>query len=202
MKILIVGDSFAADWSAKCTAPGWPNLLKKFHEVTNLAQAGVSEYKIYKQLTSVNLDLFDLIIVVHTSPYRVVTRRHPVHVNDLLHKDADLLFSDIEHHYKSVKRFFNRSLRSAYNFFIYHFDREYQETTYKLLVEKIEKILYNKLSITITTPISLNECIRDKNLIRIDSSQIVKGSPNHMSGIDNQVLLEKILQTINEIKQP
>ena len=108
MHVLIVGDSFAADWSAKhCDLFGWPNLLAKHHTVTNLAQAGVSEYKIYKQLISVDLSQFDLVIVAHTSPYRVVTRSHPVHYNNSLHKHADLLFGDIEYHYKkNIQRIF------------------------------------------------------------------------------------------------
>ena len=50
MKILICGDSFAADWTVKYPGQGWPNMLAEIHEVTNLAQAGCSEYKILKQL--------------------------------------------------------------------------------------------------------------------------------------------------------
>ena len=60
MKILIVGDSFAADWSVKYNDyHGWPNLLAQKFEVTNLAKAGVGQYKIYKQLQ--NIDDFDLV---------------------------------------------------------------------------------------------------------------------------------------------
>ena len=56
-KILIVGDSFAADWSIKhkeCN--GWVNMLCDDFFVTNIAQAGVSEYKIYKQLLSQDIN--------------------------------------------------------------------------------------------------------------------------------------------------
>ena len=62
MKILIVGDSFAADWAIKYKSiSGWPNLLAEKFEVVNLAQAGVSEYKIYQQVLSVtNIKEFDL----------------------------------------------------------------------------------------------------------------------------------------------
>jgi hypothetical protein len=203
MKILIVGDSFAADWSVKYpNVFGWPNLLAEKYTVTNLAQAGVSEYKIYKQLTSVNLDLFDLIIVTHTSPYRIVTKNHPVHYNDCLHKNTDLLFSDIEYHSKTLKGFFSRSLRSAYSFFIFHFDQEYYELMYQLLIERIKKILRNKCVITIVPPIAMNEYITTKNKISISRDQLSPGLTNHLSSTDNQQLFEKITQKINEIKQP
>ena len=47
--ILICGDSFAADWTKKYDGTGWVNMLTKDHTITNIAEAGVSEYKIYKQ---------------------------------------------------------------------------------------------------------------------------------------------------------
>ena len=63
MKVLVVGDSFAADWSVKHkNSVGWPNLLAKDFDVTNLAQAGVSEYKIYQQVLSVDTCQFDLVL--------------------------------------------------------------------------------------------------------------------------------------------
>ena len=202
MQILIVGDSFAADWSVKHKdVLGWPNLLALGHSVTNLAQAGVSEYKIYKQLISVDLELFDLVIISHTSPYRMVTRNHPVHRDNLLHAHADLIFSDIEYHYRSFSRFFNKSLRTAYNFFISHFDQEYHELVYQLLVERIEKLLLDKSVITVVTPITLEICVNATNKIWIVPEQIQLGNPNHMSATNNQKLFEKISQNINEIEQ-
>ena len=43
MKLLILGDSWQADWNVKHnTYPGWPNLLANEFDVTNIAQAGVS----------------------------------------------------------------------------------------------------------------------------------------------------------------
>lgn len=202
MNILIVGDSFAADWSVKYkNVFGWPNLLDKVHNVTNLAQAGVSEYKIYKQLISVDLDLFDLIIVTHTSPHRVVTREHPIHSNDQFYKHADLLFGDIEYHHKSFKGWMNRSLRSAYYFFIFHFDQEYQELVYELLVARIENILHSKPTLTIVTPIALDKCIKQTNTIHIHRNQVQQGLTNHMSDSDNLALFQKICHSIDAIKQ-
>ena len=51
MNILIIGDSWAADWSQKHSQyPGWPNILAEEFNVTNIAQAGVSQYSITQQL--------------------------------------------------------------------------------------------------------------------------------------------------------
>ena len=48
-KILIIGNSFACPWH-KPKYDGWPTLLGKQFQVDNLAEAGVGEYKILRQL--------------------------------------------------------------------------------------------------------------------------------------------------------
>ena len=198
MKLLIVGDSFAADWSVKYPRVfGWPNLLSNNHDVTNLAQAGVGEYKILKQLMSADLNLYDIVIVVHTSPYRVTTRRHPVHSGSALHGNADLLFKDIEYHAAWHKRLINHSLRSAYEWFKYHFDTEYQETVYSLIVEKINTILKDKKIITVVTPLCSLDIQHVLKIQNIDDS-----GPNHMSINNNIDFYKELLLKINEFKQP
>jgi len=91
INILVVGDSFAAKWPfAKL---GWVDILSYRHNVTNLAMAGCGEYKILKQLQSVDITKFDLIIVSHTSPSRIHTPTHPIHVEGF-HKNCDLLANE------------------------------------------------------------------------------------------------------------
>ena len=63
MKILIAGDSFAALWPD--ASKGWVNLLAEKFDVLNVAQAGVSEYKIYKQIINLDINQFDCVIVSH-----------------------------------------------------------------------------------------------------------------------------------------
>ena len=69
-KILIIGDSFACVWPNSST--GWPSQLAQQYDVTNLAQAGVSEYKILQQLINFTKDAawwqheIDCVIVSHT----------------------------------------------------------------------------------------------------------------------------------------
>ena len=108
MKILVAGDSFAAEWPGN---NGWVKLLAQKFPVTNVAQAGVSEYKILKQL--VNLDDYNIIIVSHTSPSRIHTPKHPLHTKGL-HKDCDLLYNDIDR-----TSLFNSSLRAAKGCLLY-----------------------------------------------------------------------------------
>lgn len=196
MKLLIIGDSFAADWSVKYPGVfGWPNLLSNNHEVTNLAQAGVSQYKILQQLRSVDIDVYELVIVVHTSPYRVTTRQHPVHHADALHSKADLLLTDIEYHARWYNRVTNRALRSAYEWFLYHFDAEYQETVYNLIVEKINHILANKNVITVITPL----CPFDtQDSVKI--KYIENTGPNHMSVNANIDFYKELIAKIDAVK--
>jgi len=201
MKILIVGDSFSSDWSVKHKdVPGWPLLLSNIYNVTNCSQAGVSEYKIYKQLISVDLNNYDIIIVTHTSPYRIATKRHPVHHGDSFHKNSDLLFSDIEYHSKKIKSIFNRSLRAAYNFFIWHADDEYQESIYRLLVNEIDRLLIDKPIIVVSTPLAILSLARYKNQIVIPETEVKPGMPNHLSSEYSQTVFDQIMKKINEIK--
>ena len=64
-KILIAGDSFAALYPGE--RQGWPNLLSEKYNIKNVAQAGISEYKILNQIKSENLNQYDLVIVSYKS---------------------------------------------------------------------------------------------------------------------------------------
>jgi lysophospholipase L1-like esterase len=198
MKILVIGDSFAADWTVKYPGFGWPNLLAEKFEVTNLAQAGVSEYKIYQQILAVpDVHIYDLIIVSHTSPYRIHTRQHPIHSKDLLHKNADLIYTDIEHHSKTIKGFFNRSLKAAIGFFVHHYDENYQETVYMLLRNHINQIIGNTNYIVINNLPTDKRFFQEKIVINIrDIQQKYPGLMNHLSDKGNQLVYQKVLQEI------
>lgn len=195
--ILIIGDSFAADWSTKYKDYlGWPNLLAEQHTVTNLAQAGVSEYKIYRQLLSVrDLSQYDFVIVAHTSPYRIPTWQHPIHRNDLLHKDADLIYADIAYHSKRIKNIFNRSLRGAYEFFNYHYDSGFFEDSYCLFRKEINRILEDNQVITLSTfggyQSSEKDVLEFKDLLNTQPGLI-----NHYSEAGNLIVVDAIIATI------
>ena len=118
MNILIVGDSFAAPSNEKYT---WYNRLSQKHTVKNIAEAGVGEYKILKQIESqLPLEECDRIIIVHTSPFRIHTHTHPIHKSGS-HSNCDLLYADLEHHASQLAHTNNRSLYAALSFIEYHF---------------------------------------------------------------------------------
>ena len=183
-KILICGDSFAADWTKKkYKGIGWPNLLAKEYKVTNLAQAGCGEYKIYKQLTSACLHRFDHIIVSHTSPYRIYVKKHPIHFNDPLHKDSDLIYSDIKEH---------KELSTIKNYYENYFDLEYAEFIHNLMCKQIDELtkLYSVLHIT---SFDWNKLYKFPNMLSFENVfNTHRGDMNHYDAIGNQIVYEKI----------
>ncbi len=188
-KLLITGDSFAALWPNATT--GWVNLLAKDFDVTNLAQPGIGEYKIYKQVSSVDVSQYDLIIVSHTSPSRIHTKNHPLH-NKGFHENCDLIITDLEGHFNP----FNRNLQSAKSFFKYHYDEEYQIDIYNMIRKSINdliKIPYISLShIEIANQLKI-----EKN--HLDFSQLWKnnrGTVNHYTEEGNLKIYKEIIKCL------
>lgn len=131
LKILITGDSFAADWTTKYSGLGWPNILANEFNVTNLAQAGCGEYKILLQLKSQDLNDYDVVIISHTSPYRLHTLCHPVHYRDLLHHNSDFLYTDVvAHNIESIKEYFEK-----------YFDLEHAQFVHNLICKEIAELV-------------------------------------------------------------
>jgi hypothetical protein len=131
MKLLIVGDSFSADWTVKYKQLGWPNMLAQEFDVTNLSQAGCGEYKILLQLKSQDLSCYDAVFVSHTSPYRLHTAWHPAHHNDVLHCNSDFLYADVQaHQIKSVTEYFEK-----------YFDLSYADFIHNLICKEIEEFV-------------------------------------------------------------
>ena len=190
MRILIIGDSFAANWQKKYPdKQGWPNLLAETHLVDNLAQSGCGEYRIYKQIKSARLDQYDVVIVSHTSPYRIYTEYHPSRSTDILHDNCDLLYADIENLAKT-----NSEYRSAVDYFEKFFSLEYAEFCYNITIDKINELLQNNRVIHISHlyPIGLN-CIDFTDLFKQH-----RGLINHYDDIGNQIIYNKLLKELSE----
>lgn len=191
-KILICGDSFAADWTVKYPSEGWPNLLAKDYNVTNLAQAGCSEYKIYKQLLSVDLSKFDHIVVFHTSPNRLYTNKHPIHHNDILHSNSDLIYNDIKEHSK-----INKELLPIVEYFEQHFDLDYAYFIHNLLCEKIENLL-SVHNVIHATGIDWAGLHLFDNMIDFSKLAITnKGYTNHFDLSGNHYVYKTIVSILN-----
>lgn len=195
-KVLIVGDSFAADWSAKYRYyPGWPQLLARHFPVDNLAQAGCSEYRILQQLDTVNVNLYQWIIVSHTSPDRIYVPQHPVHSADALHHHSDLIYTDIEHHARRWRNWFNQKLQTAKNYFRYYYSEEYQNYIYSSVRDDIQQrvgiiptIHINNFATTQHYPKTL-----DFVALREEHSGLI----NHLSAQGNWLVYKEILRVMN-----
>jgi hypothetical protein len=138
MKLLIAGDSFAADWSLKYPGQkGWPNLISDDFEVTNIAQAGSSEYRIWKNLLKVDLSKFDKIVISHTSPYRIYVAQHPIHGSSVLHKDCDLLYTDaVANNLHTIKDYFEN-----------YYDLDYAVDIHQLIMAQIAALAIGAIHI-------------------------------------------------------
>lgn len=188
--ILICGDSFAADWSCKYPyAAGWPNLLAKKYNITNLAQAGCSEYKIFKQLSSQNLDNYQKIILVHTSPYRISVEKNPLHCHDILHKDCDFIYLD-------VKKNCNPLVNCVVEYFEKYYWDEHAQFVYNLTILEEEKLIKNQNCLHLTMfPVQLPHntgCAINFNHI----FNKYPGNVNHLSQKGNKIVYKKIAEWI------
>ena len=196
MQILICGDSFAADWTVKYSGQGWPNLLAKQYNVVNLAQAGCSEYKILKQLESVDVSEYDCVIVSHTSPYRIYVAEHPVHHNDILHKNCDLIYTDLKEHV--IK---NKKLAPIIDYFENYFDTKHAKDMHKLVCEKIDSYLKHVTNRVIhITNLNYETLYEFKNMINFEylfASN--RGLMNHYDDEGNKKIFQAVSDAIKLI---
>ena len=190
MKLLIAGDSFAA-YYPQDTDQGWPRLLSKLYQVSNVAQAGVGEYKILKQITDVNVSEYDRLIIAHTSPYRVHTRTS-IHDTDL-HKDCDLLISDIQARTFTL----NPKIKSAQGYFKHHFDSEYYLDIYKLIRKEIYNVTKSIPTLHIDHFDAALKFATENHCLDLTSVwSEFKGKINHYTPEGNKIAFAKIQERL------
>ena len=191
-KILICGDSFSADWTVKYEGKGWPNLLSSDYNITNIAQAGCSEYHIYKQILTQKLDKYDKVIVAHTSPYRMYVENHPVHANDPLHCNSSLIYTDIKEHSKN-----NPSLKPIIDFYEQYFNEEYAQFTHNLICEQIDKMCPSD-TIHISN-INCPQCYKFNNMINFHKVFLKhRGLMNHFNDKGNNLIYKRMIKEIEK----
>jgi hypothetical protein len=191
MKLLIAGDSFAAQWPNATT--GWVNLLAEKYNVVNIAQPGIGEYKILKQIESQDVNSFDLVIVSHTSPSRLHTKNHPIH-NEGFHKDCDLILNDLI----DRSSLGNASLKAAQEYFKYHYDDTYQIDIYNLIRKQINSLI-SAPYVSISHVDIANELAIETN--HIDFSHLwskERGTVNHYTEEGNREIFKKLEEIIGE----
>lgn len=195
MKILIAGDSFASTARSIHDNTGWPIKLAQSHEVTNVAQAGVSEYKIIKQLHAQNLDAYDAIIVAHTSPNRVHVKLHPLHSESRTHYACDLLYRDLEDSNSS-----DPVVQAALAYFQHIFDPEYYLDLYCMMLSTCNHMTQHRPTLHVSffnnnvdTPFEHFTCLY--NVYRKHP-----GSVNHLSRTGNAAahrIIDSWLRNLN-----
>jgi hypothetical protein len=191
MKILLLGDSFGADWTIKYpNKEGWPNLLSKEYFVDNQCQAGCSEFRIQTQLVKHTLDDITHCIVVHTSPYRLPVEHNPLHQDDCLHHSCDFIYSDVAEsnnpQVACVKEYYEK----------YFFD-EFFLYAHQLIVSDISCILKEKNIPSLHITFFNN----NNNQIDINYHKLFVESPglmNHLSSEANQHVFDDIKKWINK----
>lgn len=188
-KILIAGDSFAADWTKKYkNISGWVNMLQSDFNVTNIAEAGVSEYKIYKQLKGIDVSKFDNIIISHTSAYRIPIEQHPIHRDDSLHSNCDIIYSD-------AKEYNHPIMKTAVDFYENIFHTEYFCFVNELVYREIYNLFPNAIHITFF------DNFYPKNVLKFENVFLEnRGNINHMNIIGNKIIYDKIKNIIDEKK--
>ena len=176
MKIFVFGDSFAAN------PKGWTKMLEG--EISNFAENGIGEYKIYESAqTFLN---FDKAIICHSSPWRVHTRKHPVHKNNPKRFNNDFMLNDVEYHSK-----INKDMQVVYEYLRNYYDPVYQEDTYRLLVSELMR-MPNTIHLTFHDP-------DDTKQIQHNFNHIYKTHPgdiNHMSEAGNKIIVEEVKRLI------
>lgn len=177
-KVLIVGDSFAASNDEN----SWTNLLSDY-DVTVCAMSGASEYRLLKAFESHQIDLFDCVIFVHTSPNRIYIEQNPYYKQGT-HKHCDLLYADIK------SRLPDKFAKNVCWWFENVFDIEHAQYAHRLLFKQ-SQVTNNMLHITffdIDYPQLKNwHSIWQEN----------KGTINHMNINGNQLVASNIKELLS-----
>lgn len=179
-RLLIVGDSFSAQWDSSLTYPAWYEILEDYFIVTNIAQAGVGEFKILQQLKSINLDEFDFIVGNHTSHSRIHSL-NSIHTSKL-HRNSDLIYNDSKH------------LPYANWVFKFVYDDNYYKYVYSKIREEIDLILKDK-EYFMFDPFYSNY---KSNLSLVGKWKFDSKNKNHLNKNQHRILAEKILYYFND----
>lgn len=134
--VFIVGDSFAAH-----DPRGWTCQLGQEFAITNLASNGSSQYRLLKTVIDTDLDPFDSVVVVHTSPNRIYIEQNPYYKNSGTHANCDLIYEDIR------SRLPDKFATHVTWWFENVFDLKQAHDMHELLCERIIQLVSHKPAI-------------------------------------------------------
>lgn len=199
MNIAFCGDSFVADYRlSDKLKPGWPVLLNEAlkSKTHYYGIAGACQYRILNQFKSTILDKnLELIIMSHTSPFRIYTNHHPLRSHDPLHFNSDFVISDTFSPKKYNK---DNHVVAAQMYFKYLLDEDHCLEIHRLICEKIETLTKNiNLKIIHLSGFDYSDIYRFDNWIDIeDIVRQYPGNINHLSPDGNQKILDRILNIL------
>jgi len=188
-ELLICGYSFSTEHESS-----WASLLLTNFNITNLSQAGCSEYKIYRQLMSVDVQKYDNVLISHTSPNRIYVAKHPVHRKDSFHENSCLIYTDIKEHEKLYPE-----VKSISEYFEKYFDFEYANHIHNLLIKDIEKICpKNTLHISHIQWSNLHQCRNWLNFKK-EFKEHCGSAHNHYTILGNKIVYNTIYNKLKEL---
>jgi hypothetical protein len=162
-------------------------MLSEDYEVTNIAQAGVSEYKIYQQLIKHDTTKYDKIIISHTSAYRIPVVEHPIHSKDILHSNCDLIYTDIKSHEDNSK------IKSIIDFYENYFHVDNAIFVHSLIVSEIKRLYPNAINITFFD--SFNKDMFQFENVFLNNG----GNMNHMNDVGNKIIYNEIKTILTDL---
>lgn len=168
-------------------------MIAKQFNTTNVSQAGCSQYKIYLQLKSVNLEDYDAIIISHTSPNRLYVSEHPIHHSDILHGNSDLIYTDI------INRDSDAKLKSAVDYFERYFDLDYAEFTHNLICKEIEEVVLRdvKHRVINMTGFDWDRLYQFDDMVSfVELMRLNRGTMNHFNEAGNRIVFETLCDRI------
>lgn len=190
--LLIVGDSFSSEQISG--QYGWPILLKQDFTVTNLSSPGIGQFKILKKIQSIDLDVYDSIVVSHTSPNRLHCQLNPLYPADHLYRQSDIIFADAE---SKIDQ--NLAANHLVYYYKYIFDDEYYQFVHWSCCEKIDQLTQHKQILHITH-FNWTHLYQFPNLINYYDFWVSnRGDYTHYSKDANQTIYQQIKDKLQKL---
>jgi len=192
MKVLMIGDSFGVP-KKEDPFPSWISMLSQTYDITNLSECGISEYRIFKKLSSAHLNRFDSFIIIHTSPFRTYVDYNPIHSESEYHKNCDVILADIENRNDDFSK-------ACQQYFKHIWNKDYSLDIHNLLCMDIQRQLKDRPTLHITN-FDYRDCYDfNKELLCLwPIWQQHKGNVAHYDQEGNRIVFDIIDQKIKNI---
>jgi hypothetical protein len=188
-KLALFGDSFGVNKHTD-SIDSWISRLRAHFDTKNFCQCGVGQYKILKQIQSVDLSEFDQIIITHTAPTRVYVEHNPLHRDSQYHQHCDVIFADIENNTDE----FSIACRM---YFKHLFDLEHAMDIHNLICEKIDQLVSGHQVIHMTH-FDYRGLFQFRNMLNFHDLFLTnRGSVAHYDKFGNDEIYKKLSEMLH-----